>query len=137
MRRLAAAVIALTLAVGACAGETFVEYRGTVSGGDEPGHYFAPDPNPVGRSGIRRAQVTLRVCTGSCRGDEIARTATADDEGHWGPLDATFGGLSNHQVLIQVTAPGYQPYTYAAVYEETRDPTAGEQWLNVVLVPER
>ncbi len=136
MRRLLITVSALALLAAACAGETFVEYRGTVAAGDAAGHSFDATANPSGWPPVPGAEVTMFVCTGGCDGSETGRRATADAAGEWGPLDLTFGGgFADHEIRIEVSAPGFAPYRYSTTYESTADPTAGERYLNVVLAP--
>ncbi len=134
MTRLVMLLLSAALLLPACAGETFVEYRGTALAAEMAGHDFAGDPNPGGLSPVPGAEVTLFVCSGSCDGSETGRTVTADRQGEWGPVSVTFGGgFVDHEIRIEVAADGFEPYRYATVYESTPDPTAGEAWLNVRL----
>ncbi len=122
--------------VAACVGEGFVEYEGTVLEGRQAGHSFDPAPNPGGLPPVIGATVSLRVCSGSCSGDEAAQFATSGPDGAWGPVDLAFGaGVSDHEIRIDVAAPGFAPYTYRTVYETTDDPTVAERFLNVTLAP--
>ncbi len=136
MRLLSALALAVALLAAACTGETFVEYQGTVAAGDVAAHSFDADPNPAGLPAVPGAEVTLFVCSGGCDGTETGRRVTAGAAGEWGPLDLTFGGgFADHEILVEVTAPGFDPYRYSTTYESTADPTAGERYLNVVLAP--
>ncbi len=131
------AVLLTGLLLAACTGETFVEYRGAVVRSQVPSHTFAAVPNPDALPPVPGAEVTLTVCSGECRGGERGRTARADAQGEWGPLDIVFGGgLTDHEIRIEVTAPGYVSYVYEVVYERTTDPTAGDRWLTVSLAGE-
>ncbi len=136
MRHLSLVALVLALLAAACTGETFVEYRGAVVAGDATGHSFDANPNPAQLPPVPDATVTLFVCSGACDGSETGRQVTADEAGEWGPLDLTFGGgFTDHEIRIEVAAPGFTPYRYSTTYESTTDPTAGERYLNVVLAP--
>ncbi len=127
-------VVLAAVAGAGCAGETFVTYRGTVSAAGSAGHSF--DGEPATASPIAGAMVALRLCPGSCVGDEAALRTITDDAGVWGPLDVDFGsGFTNHEIRIEVAAAGFGSYLYTTVYETTGDPTAGERHLNVRLRP--
>ncbi len=136
MYRLLPFALAALLLAASCTGETFVEYEGSVVAGDTAGHSFDATANPAGLPPVPGAAVTLFVCSGGCDGAETGRQVTADAAGEWGPLDLTFGGgFTDHEIVIEVSAPGYAAYRYSTTYESTGDPTAGERYLNVVLAP--
>ncbi len=127
------ALVVAAAAAAACGGEAFVGYRGTVTAGDATGYSFDAGPE-IGARPVAGAEVTLRLCAGACSGDESVLRTTTDAVGAWGTLDAVFGaGFDDHEIQIEVTAPGYERFVYSTVYEDTDDPTGGDRYLNVRL----
>ncbi len=134
MRRLLTLTAGAVLLVAACGGETFVEYRGSVVAADQAGHSFDDEPNPAGLPPVTDAEVTFTVCFEGCDGARPDRRVRVDGAGEWGPIVETFGGgFGDHEILIEVAAPGFAPYRYSTIYETTPDPTAGERYLNIAL----
>ena len=134
--RLGPVLLILTILLSACAGEAFVTYEGTVTAGPSPSLSFDGERNPVGLPAIEGAAVRISICIDSCPGDDRARTVATDENGNWGPVDRSFGGLLGSTSVIQIefTADGYEPLVYETVFETTSDPLDGELFLNATLV---
>lgn len=114
-----------------CAGEASVLWHGVVVVSPESlsSVQFVDAANPLGLTPIQGARV--RACSRTCDGSRPNEEAILTDaQGHWGPIDFVFGGslLSDTTLVVQVEHGG-NVFAYETIYEQTRDPTDGSQWL--------
>jgi hypothetical protein len=125
-----------------CLGTSYAKYEGTVVVGTEGGYSFDDQPNPDALLPISDAVLAIdaefpgRTCTSPGIYSTVPGLMRwTNHDGRFAELKADITGslFSVHQVLICVTHPDYQPFSYQTIFERTPDPTDGDKFLNIRL----
>ncbi|RYE93965.1 MAG: hypothetical protein EOO75_03150 [Myxococcales bacterium] len=134
--------LGLSGAVG-CVGEAAVAAQGRVVASPSAGYTLgAASASADGLVPVPGASVALCVCASPCACDQTPRaSASTDASGHFQTRSVMFPGMigvDNH-VVVRVTSPGFEPFTYTAKYGRSADeypgPDGGKVQLDVRLRP--